>query len=257
MEKYSFEKARDEAGKIKSIAKDIKENRLGDDPWQQKKNPNENDYSRAEKLVDSGHEHNLVSFTDSTMTARSLIEKYKDKLVEDYDAWDADGVNAGNESIRKFARQIPNEILHRYHGHGIVRSSEEQQLAALINICTNKCIVGEAGLMADSGYIDGYTHGDYLIISKLDESLPKIVNEKPVHHKISGSTSPLKPGIIPHSDEYGERSAWEANIGAVVVNLAHYPLVEEFKKMFPDVLFIKANELPEYIEKEVRHSEIQ
>ena len=48
---------------------------------------------------------------------------------------------------------------------------------------------------------------------------------------------------------------WEADIGAIVVNTKYYPLVEEFKEMFPDVNIIKANELSEYFQKSTKDSE--
>jgi hypothetical protein len=73
---------------------------------------------------------------------------------------------------------------------------------------------------------------DFLIISSFD---------KPLHKESDLMEADKK------ETKYSKTDLWEAQIGAVVVNTHFYPMVEEFKKMFPDLNIIKANELAEYL----------
>jgi hypothetical protein len=255
MEKYSFEKAQEEAGKTKLIAQDIKDKRTsGWDEWRKPDDPSNEDYRRADALIDSGYEENLVSYIESYKLAKELLEKYKDQLIEkEYENEDIDDVIGSNQSIKKFLEKIPDEIKAKYRGHGITKGNETDQLAAMINIAQNKCIVGAEGNLAFTGRgISGaYKNGYFLVISKLDKHLLKRKL-----HLIKGPSSMFEGNKIQQSDENGEREASEADIGAIVVNLKFYPLVEELRKLFPDIKIIKANEIVDHIMNEVDHPKI-
>ncbi len=102
----------------------------------------------------------------------------------------------------------------------------------------NKSIKGEVDTLGVSSYEDAgigksikrfaFTKGDFLVVSKFDKSLP-MRDEK-------------EGGL--KNNEIG----WEADIGAFVVDVHYYPLVDELKSTFPGVNIIKANELPGYFD---------
>lgn len=229
MEKYSFEKAHEEANKIKSIADEINTGKIVRDYWEKTDEPSDEDYRNAEKLVDSGYEKNVISYKESLKQAKALLEKYDERILnEEYDAWDEDGID-GNQAIGKFIRALSPEILCEYTGHGVTRNSEMEQLAAALNISENKCIRGWQGLLAKSEFINAYTHGNFLIISKYKHSLCKLVDKKPIMHS----------------------AGWEAEIGAIIVNSHFYPLIPELREMFPDVKIIKANQFENHVMSEI------
>ena len=91
------------------------------------------------------------------------------------------------------------------------------QLAAVLNILSTGEIKGYWAPLKNSGYINAYTSGPFLILSHKYKTL---------------------------------MSGQKQSIGAVVVNAEFYPLVEKLKKIFPDMNIIKASEMYDYMRKE-------
>jgi len=180
----------------------------------------------------------LVPHEESLELAKKLFAKYesqiRDNMGKDIDGW-GEPYTDYQKSIQHFLEKIPDDILERFHGHGITRKSTLDQLAGVLNILVNKSIKGECGpLGGKTGYpnVGAYKRGDFLVISKIDKGLP-ITEERDGHQQ-------------PIFNEVG----WMANIGAFVIDARYYPMVEELKRMFPDVNIIKANELTEYLKAE-------
>ncbi|TSA46205.1 hypothetical protein D4R51_00485 [bacterium] len=194
---------------------------------------------KVEKLNLEQHEKKLVSYEESLKLAKDLLTRYQEKIRENMDK-DVDGwgefYTSFQKSIGHFLEQIPEDILRHYDAHGITRNDTIDQLAACLSILSNKSIRGEVGILGVSGYESqgignpikrfAFTKGDFLVVSKFDKPLP-IQDEK------EGSLKNNETG-------------WEADIGAFVVDVHYYPLVDELKDRFPDVNIIKANELPLY-----------
>ena len=185
-------------------------------------------------------EGKVVSYKESLELAKSLLEKYKNEILQNRDK-DVDGFDNGElytdfqKSIKHFMIEIPEDIKKHYSGHGITRNSGLDQLAGFLNIAANKAIKGYCGLIVGSDGYNAYTHGDFIILSKKDINLPV---------KEFSSKSREEESVFIEIDN--GNLAWKANIGAMVVDVKYYPLVEELKKMFPEINIIKANELPKY-----------
>lgn len=183
----------------------------------------------------------IVSFEESLYLAKELLVKYQKQieknLYEDVDGWGEDYESCYQNSIGHFLEEVPEELLERFDGHGMTKNSEINRLAGALNVLANKAIKGECGHLK-SRHIPAYTHGDFLIVSKIDKGLPithiKDSRKQPIFNKIG----------------------WTADIGAFVVNTHYYPIVEELKKKFPDVNIIRANELKEYLLQEEKNSMI-
>jgi hypothetical protein len=192
----------------------------------------------------------FAPYNESFELATKLLEKYKERIQnEQCDNEEMDEVFGEKEAIAKFVNLLPEDILKKYEGHGITRNSEIEQLAAAINIAQNKTIMGWKGKLKTS-QCRSYTMGSFLILSPYNQSLNK---DKSIFHKIKGNK--IGKGTIIGSNQNGERLAWEANIGVIVVNTRLYPLVDELRKMFPDIKIIRANELTKHILNEVNEQD--
>ncbi|MFH1428048.1 MAG: hypothetical protein ABIG60_06035, partial [Patescibacteria group bacterium] len=168
--------------------------------------------------------------------AEKLFAKYesriRDNMGKDIDGW-GEPYTEYQKSIYHFLEKIPNDILERFQGHGIIRKSTFDQLAGALNILANKSIKGECGRLGGEIYGYGaYKGGDFLVISKIDKGLP-----------ITEERDGRQQSVF---NEIG----WIADIGAFVIDTEYYPMVEELKRIFPDVNIIKANELTEYLKSE-------
>jgi hypothetical protein len=177
-------------------------------------------------------EQNIASVESSEQLAKELLSRHESEiranLQKDVDGW-GNPYTDYQDSTRHFLETIPEVIRQRYYGHGITRKGEADRLAAALNIMANKSIKGECGPLsgANCPVIDAYQHRtEFLVISKIDNPLP------------------LKPSI------FNKAGQWKADIGAVIVNVKYYPLVNELRELFPEINIIKANELQEYFPKE-------
>ena len=174
-----------------------------------------------------------VSYKESCLLARDLLLKYEKDILNNYYGKDVDNLGGIQESdyrdaITYFMNKIDNTTRKLYSGHGVVpREDEVYQLGAGLNILANKRIIGSIGhLDKEQGFNSAWTRNvDFFILSK---------KEKPL--RVETQTS--------------SKNGWKADIGAFVVNTHFYALVDEFKKMFPDINIIKANELEKYFKPE-------
>lgn len=179
----------------------------------------------------------LITFEESMEIAKKLSEKYKtqieENLYKDIDNW-GEPYTDYQKSIEHFLKEVPEDTLKHFQGHGITKKSTLDQLAGALNILANKSIKGWCGPLEGStqGY-NAYRRGFFLIISNFDKPLASFKKDNNEN--------------IPETNEIG----WLADIGAFVIDTKYYPIVEELKKMFPEVNIIKANELTQYFKKQV------
>lgn len=166
-----------------------------------------------------------VSFEQSLKLATRLLEEFGPAIRANLQK-EMDGVKEFRDYpnlIGHFLKQFPAEELERYIGHGVTKTSgvpenpKVGQLAAVLNILATGEIKGDWAPLKNSGYIDAYKTGPFLILS----------------HKAQNLVSRKKESI-----------------GAVVVNAEFYPLVEKLRELFPDMKIIRAREIPDYIQKE-------
>lgn len=190
-----------------------------------------------DQIKNTESKENLFTWEQSIELAKNLLEKYRGEIKTNQGK-DIDGFDNGNvysdyqKSIIHFLEQVPKEIQALYTGHGITRGSELEKLAAAISIIANKSIRGDTGQLKDSIYLDTYTKGDFVVLSRKGENLVDLNPDE------TGRNVP----------SFNFEKAWQANIGAFVIDVKYYPLVEELRKRFPNVNIIRANELPNYFE---------
>lgn len=175
--------------------------------------------------------------------AEDLYVRYQDKLLEnrnkpiDGNKW---WYATGRGVIEDHLQQFTPEVLSHYWGHGITRGNEIDHLAAAVSILANKAIKGSTAPLYHSGYVDAYTDGSFLVIShKGDHLVERDQDKKPSFTSLGENRSTGE-----------EVRAVKINPGAFVVNANFYPLVDELRRMFPEVNVLYANQLPEYIKRE-------
>ncbi len=176
----------------------------------------------------------LVSYEKSKKIAEDLLVRFKNEILanmqKDIDGWGPAYADFQN-SIQHFLKKVPENILGHYGAHGVTKGDELDNLAGALNILANHSMKGWYGPLGrgEGGY-NAYRTGDFLVVSKFDKSLG-------VKEERSGEKKAVLNAI-----------GLKVDIGVLVVNVHFYPLIEELKKMFPDVKIIKANEIPGYFE---------
>ena len=133
------------------------------------------------------------------------------------------------KAILNFLGKVSGETLSRYQGHGITRGDDITRLAALIHICGTNLLKGDWGSMGNGSY-SSYKHGPAIVLSKIDKSLYSPEERNPRHI----------------SNEDGDFI--EVNIGAVIIAPKWYPIIDNLKQMFPNITFVRANQIPEYFQ---------
>ncbi|MFA4818835.1 MAG: hypothetical protein WC621_03265 [Patescibacteria group bacterium] len=172
-------------------------------------------------------EKSNMSFEESLGQAREIIKRYQSQLVEaEFDVEANDGV-IPYQALNSFLRQVPEDIRARYRGHRISRGGRTERLAALLNILDNKSIKGSEGSLMSEAY-SAFTHGDYLMLSYIDKPLAEVEG---------GKTKINDIGFV-------------ADVGSVAVNGPSYPLIDELISRYPNVKFVKAVDLPEFMSAE-------
>src|SRR5665213_3081275 len=99
----------------------------------------------AENPLGPKQEKPLVPFEKSIEIAQQLIGKYKDELAEaagGFKAFDEGVSPFKRDAVRHSLEEIPSDVLAEFHGHGVVRGTEAEQLAALLNILDNGSLKG-------------------------------------------------------------------------------------------------------------------
>ncbi|MFA6274349.1 MAG: hypothetical protein WC662_04265 [Candidatus Paceibacterota bacterium] len=181
----------------------------------------------------------FIPFEENLKIAEQLLEKYKkeikNNLQRDVDGWYGGEENTRGgyqESIKHYMEETPNEILEHYTGHGVTKGHQEERVASLLSIASNKSIKGSFGGFGKKMVMwTPYTDAEIFVLSPKDQNMQ--IRTKKTE---SGLSEPI----------FNEDRSWKANIGAIVIDVKYYPLFEELKTMFPDVNIIKANQLPEY-----------
>ncbi|MBP7842786.1 hypothetical protein KA017_02160 [Candidatus Woesebacteria bacterium] len=162
-----------------------------------------------------------ISWEKATgLVAHELIKAFKQEMGKQANrlfSGEVEGVYSPNDWFSFILGEKCNVAdLARFSAHGITKGKEEIQLQALLAILTTQEIKGDWAPMSGSGYANAYTHGSFILIAPIDESLK--IDEKTL------------------------------NIGVVVVNPYFVPLIPTLKKNFPNFSFIKAEEFPKWVE---------
>lgn len=189
------------------------------------------------------NEKPVIGEQECRRITEDLYARYQKELLENHNK-PVDGNKwwyaTGKGVIEDHLRQFTPEVLNHYWGHGVTKGNEIDHLAAAISILANSAIRGSTAPLYNSGYVDAYTDGSFLVIShKGDHLIERDENKKPSFVSLGENKSTGE-----------EIRAIKINPGAFVVNAAFYPLVEELKRMFPDAHILYANQLPEYIKTE-------
>ena len=90
--------------------------------------------------------------------ANELCMKHADSIYESKNSFPP--VPELNEKLQV----LPSALLASFWGHGITRGPIEKHVAAVLSVIENSAITGDMGSLAQSGYIDAYTHGSFLVI---------------------------------------------------------------------------------------------
>lgn len=175
----------------------------------------------------------FIYLEESKQLAKKLYDNYKEKIYANYEK-DID--NFGDiripwyqQSTSSYLDKVPDEIKKHYQGHWIrpqrnaIDDEDVIELSVVLNIMANKCIKGSsASFSSDKTPITPWIM-PFLIVSKKDKEL-----------------------LFDDRDFELQHHAMKADIGAIIVDVKYYPLVDELKKMFPDINIIKANQLQNY-----------
>ncbi|HEY4474663.1 MAG TPA: hypothetical protein VJC06_01955 [Candidatus Paceibacterota bacterium] len=185
----------------------------------------------------------VVSPEQSRKESEELLALHEQELLDNMNK-EVDGVEAIYRDypslIEHFIKQVPEEQLQRFWGHGITRGRNVDQLSSALNLLENKVMIGDSAQLK-SVFQSAWTDGPFLVISEKDKSL------------VIGGTfeecgkNLVKIGIHRYTGE--DIRAIKINIGAFVVDAKFYPLVKDLRKRFPNVNIIYARDLPTYLSK--------
>ena len=188
---------------------------------------------RGEEL-DPGYERREYNGAEFKERATRLLEKHAE------DIYDAQMTFPPLPEIGNEIKRVPLEILESTYGHGVLRGTSEQRLAALFGILETGAITGDYAALAGSGHIDAYSHGvDYLII--LDK------NEVESHRNLN-SQERKKSRVVLNDGAGQEKYALSLEVCAVVCNSHVNCLVEDLRVMYPDMTILRSNEVASYLE---------
>jgi hypothetical protein len=199
-----------------------------------------------EQIPSSQNERPPLTQEECRKIAEDIYAGHEKELLEhQYEPVDGDTWWAASDRgvIDNHLEQFSPEMLHGYWGHGITRGDHIDRLTAAISMLSDNAMRGDTAPLANSGYVDAYTNGDFLAVSHKGERLMELGDDqKPIS---------ISLGKNPYTGE--DIEAVKIKPGAVVVNAWYYPIVPELRAMFPGANILYANELPEYIKEEERH----
>ena len=177
-----------------------------------------------DQQTENSGEQKGIEFAESLELAKELSNKYFEEIHRL--ALEKDPFGRG---LIGCLNSIPSETLSRYKGHGIIKGEGSVGgLAIALNIMANQTIKGWAGPPVP-GPLSAYVRGDFLIVSKRDESL-----------------------MVVDRDGEGERTShltkngWKANIGAVIIHPKYHSMLPELRSMFPEMNIVEADHVAEY-----------
>ncbi len=193
-----------------------------------------------EQPTTSNKESIVISQENCRREAQELLNKHQAEIISNI-GQEVDGVKPFGEPypnlLEENLRSIPPEILSRYWSHGITRRDDLDQLTAGISILHNSFIKGDTARLANSGHIDAYPDGSFLLVSKKDKSLipGETFEDRKAQRVILGERSDGSPD-----------AAIKVEIGALIVNTKFYPLVEDLRLKFPGIEILYARQVAEY-----------
>lgn len=177
-----------------------------------------------------------VSPEQSMAIAHELYTKHQAEITE---ARNASGIPDEPLSNDTALHRLPNEIKKQYWGHGILRKNDEANLGAAISIIQNSAIIGSVGPMS-GGMPNCYTEAELFFIS----------------HKGSQMFVPGADGR-PERVSFGKRHPSNEDVvgikvvfGALIVSGRFAPVVDDLRKMYPDVKILRPEEIDGYIQSE-------
>lgn len=161
--------------------------------------------------------------------ALSLLGKHKDEIQLDYTT-QIDGI--GRE-LKNYDRGL----LRRYHGHGITKGYDFTQVMACLCLLDTHTMLGSTGRLKDSGYVDAYTSGGFLVLSRKDREL--VESDKNGESRLVNLVNGTQT-----------LHGLKINPGALIVNTRFDCLVEELRVLFPYERIFHASEIGEYLNEE-------
>lgn len=175
--------------------------------------------------------------------AVEILTLLKDKINEmkKYKVHDIEGGMEGpwQNGMQYFMSQIKPEVLERFFGHGITRGNEINKVAALFAILNDGVIKGDSGLLANSGHVNAFV-APFMILSHVD---------KPLMDREYYKTHQSELQSIQYT-------GWKAKIGAIVIDIKYYPLIEELKKRKPEYNIIRSEDLPAYFQSQLPNERV-
>ena len=176
---------------------------------------------------------NILSFDDSLGKAKELYKKHSEEIrMAEARPEDKEAMFGTHKAIPSFLEKIPKDVLSQYYFHGISRGEDLNQLAALIDVCGNHFLVGNFGKIGAGHLFEPILSGSAVIFSRPDEDFC-VSDEK-------GET--IKIGV-------NDKMYHKINIGGIILSPKWYSLQEELSQLFPNVTFIRANQIPDYFSK--------
>lgn len=165
-------------------------------------------------------------------TAHELYLKHSDDIYESKTAFPP--VYELHDKLKK----LSPELLATFWGHGITRGTTEEQIAAVLSVIENSATSGDMGRLAQSGHIDAYTHGCFLVIFD-----PIVMRE--FEAKSSAQRRDSIVELVNHDKSINRAMLLKPL--AVVTNTHIDSLVPDLKKLYPNFTIITSDEVAGFL----------
>jgi hypothetical protein len=139
----------------------------------------------------------------------------------------------GGSGIELAMKGIPKETLNRFQGHGIVKGTRRDQLAAAISILSEGLMTGDTAEL-ESDHYKAYRNGSFMVISKRDKDF-MITND--------GEFDPVDVVF----QDGSKRTAIEIEIGALLCNDEMIGMADTLQEMFPDIPILRPGFIKNYL----------
>jgi hypothetical protein len=184
------------------------------------------------EVSDSGYEKILVDTEKYHGIVMDLLKAHWEEIYE------AENAFPPLQGIAEELKELPEDILKDYYGHGVTRGSVENQISSILSLIENETIIGDIGELGRSAYISAYNTGGFLVILDPDDYLAW-------RKKSSEERGDSRVQVV---DGNGTaKFALKFKPLAVVCNSHLDSLVEPLKQMFPSTTVISAREVKNFI----------
>ena len=184
----------------------------------------------------TSRERVLIDSERYDRTAHELYLKHSDSI------YDTKNTFPPVYELRDKLKKLSRERLGTFWGHGISRGTVEQQIAAALSVIENSAISGDIGRLAESGHIDAYTHGCFLII------LDPIVTAE----YFTKTAAQRRDSIVELVNQDGSiKRAMLLKPLAVVTNAHIDSLVPDLKKLYPNCTILTSGEVVGFLSAEI------